>query len=191
MSARITSSSPEMIRRVLATWQASLPHMIDQERSIDAAFVLIQDPNTQWYMLPQDSFLILRRTIPGESASVQIITRSGDLIVDPAKTRDVLREAMKEYQLIRLSAVIPSSLPWRDYKLLGFKHEGRVRKALRYNGEWSDAEIMGALETEIGIPRRRRRKRARKGSPDYSAEAQSREATTKDQRGKEEIDATR
>ncbi|MCH7762092.1 TetR/AcrR family transcriptional regulator, partial [candidate division TA06 bacterium] len=34
--------------------------------------------------------------------------------------------------------------------LLGFKHEGRIRRSMMFNGVWSDAEIMGALAEEIG-----------------------------------------
>src|SRR3990167_5479150 len=149
MSARITQPDANTIRRILGTWQASLPRMIDQERNIDMAFVLMQDPNTQWYALPDDAFLLLRSTVPSQHATVQIITRNGEMIVDPARTRDVLMGAMREYRLVRLSAVLPTSLPWRDYKLLGFKHEGRIRKCVRFNGDWSDAEIMGALESEV------------------------------------------
>jgi hypothetical protein len=162
MSARITQLDSGLLQRIFLTWKASLPNMLDQDRVAQAIFAPIQEPNTHWYRLPQDSFLLLRQTEPKNCASVQILTRSGELIIDPAATREVLREAMREFQLNRLSAVVPSPLPWRDYKLLGFKHEGRVRKSVRFNGEWTDAEIMGALASEVGIPRRRKRNRRHK-----------------------------
>ena len=162
MSARITKPDAVTLRSILNTWQASLPRMIDQERTIDMAFTLMQDPDTQWYRLPENAYLLLRGTVLGEQAQVQILTRNGEMIIAPAETRDVLREAMHEYKLVRLNAIIPTSLPWRDYKLLGFRHEGHVRKCMQFNGEWADGEILGALESEVGIARRRRRKRAHK-----------------------------
>jgi hypothetical protein len=164
MSARITQPDAAVLKRIFAAWHASLPNMIDDERKPEGVFIPIQEVNTHWYVLPQDSFLILRKTLPQDCARVQILTSTGEVIVDPSGTRDVLREAMREFQLNRLNAVIPSPLQWRDYKLLGFKHEGRIRKSVRFNGEWTDAEIMGALATEVGIPRRRRRKRRAKAS---------------------------
>jgi len=161
--------------------------MLDQERKVEAVFLPIQEPNTHWYELPLDSFLLLRQTKPRDCALVQIITSDGNIVVNPAATREVLREAMLEFQLNRLNAVIPSALAWRDYKLLGFKHEGRIRKSMKFNGEWTDVEIMGALATEVGIPRRRRRKRRNKTShPEAGASTEAR-ATLQP---KDEVDAT-
>lgn len=165
MSARLTDLTSQLLEEIMITWQASFPLMLDDERTPEACLKpLAKEMNSHWYRLPDSGFFILRFTQPGRCATAQFITRNSELIVSPSATREVLQEAMREYSLKRLNAIIPSSLPWRDYKLLGFKHEGRVRQSVRFNGEWSDAEVMGALENEIGIPRRRRRKRRRKGS---------------------------
>lgn len=184
MSARILQPNAELLKRIFTAWRASLPNMVDQERKPEGVFIPIQETNTHWYVLPQDSFLVLRKTIPNDCALVQILTSTGEIIVEPAGTREVLREAMREFQLNRLNAVIPSPLAWRDYKLLGFKHEGRIRKSVRFNGEWTDAEIMGALATEVGIPRRRRRKRRNKTS--HPQESASHQESRTDSSGEEE-----
>ncbi len=186
MSARITQLDSDLLKRIIAAWQASLPKMLDEERSMEAMFRPMQENNTHWYTLPDDAFLLLRSIVPGNCATVQILTRDKELIAEPKRTREVLREAMQEFNLVRLNAILPSSLAWRDYKLLGFKHEGRIRKSLKFDGEWSDAEIMGALADEVGIHRRRRRKRRNKANAHAKTDTSSASQTPKDG---EEIDA--
>jgi hypothetical protein len=162
MSTRITKLNKELLREVFLAWNSSAPRMFDEERSLDACInALTEELNSQWYALPKGAYMVLRNAVPGGAANVQFLTTDGKVLPALAETQAALVEAMREFRLTRLNIVVPTSTEWRDYKLLGFKHEGRIRKSVIFNGEKSDAEILGALEHEVGISRRRRRKRYR------------------------------
>lgn len=68
-------------------------------------------------------------------------------------TMTMLRYLFDKYQFRRLSVEIPKYVidgPKTFVKCLGFKPEGRKRKAAFYNGEWYDTSIYGVLPEEIG-----------------------------------------
>ena len=160
--ARLTELTPQLQQEIGAAWAATMPRMFDVERSMQALIIPIaEENNTQWYSLPNGNFMILRNAIVGGSASLQFLTLADETIPELESAREQLVDAVKQYQLKRITVTYPTVLPWRDFKLLGFKHEGRIRQSVLFNGEWIDAEILGALDNEIGISRRRRRKRYR------------------------------
>ena len=160
--ARLTQLTQELRQEIQEAWQASLSRMFDSERSLQSLVIpLADEPNTQWYSLPNGAFMILRNALIGGSANLQFISKGYETIPELESAREQIIEAMKQYRLKRISVIYPTVLPWRDFKLLGFKHEGRIRRSVLFDGEWIDAEVLGALENEIGISRRRRRKRYR------------------------------
>lgn len=162
MAARVTKYTQEVLREVITSWMASASRLFDHERTAEAALIpLAEEPNTQFYILPKSSFLILRNALAGNTAVVQIITPDGASFPDLEETKRVLSEAVKEYRLRRVSMVLPTTCEWRDYKLLGFQHEGRLRKAALVDNQYADIELLGALDHEIGKGHRRQRKRYR------------------------------
>lgn len=166
MSTRVTKYSQEFLKKFLAAWNGSIPRLFDHERTLEAAMMPLEmEPNTQVYALPEDSFLLLRNALVGNGSVVQIISPGEKLFPQLGETQQVLAEAVREYRLRRVSVIAPSPIEWRDYKLLGFKHEGRVRKGALFNNQWTDVEMLGALEHEIGKSHRRTRKRYRKHKP--------------------------
>lgn len=163
MAARVTKCTQELLKEVVTAWAHSASRMFDNERHPNVALLALgEEPNSQFYILPKGSFLILRHCEAGNTAVVQVITPDGASFPDLEETKRVLSEAVKEYKLRRVSMLIPSTYQeWRDYKLLGFQHEGRIRKAGLVDNQWTDLEMLGALEHEIGKGHRRQRKRYR------------------------------
>ena len=161
MSTRIINLDGDTLRAISEAWTHSMPHMFDTERSFNAMKLALVDMNTHFYALPNGAFMLLRGTVPGRQAGLQFISSTNDVVPELQAAKEQLHQAVKEYRLRRVDVVYPTNLEWRDFKLLGFKHEGRIRKSVLFNNEWTDAEILGALEHEIGVGRRRRRKRYR------------------------------
>ena len=174
--ARLTQLTAELKNSIQAAWAASLPKMFDGERSNEALIVpLIDETDTQWYSLPNGAFMLLRNTVAGDSAFLQFLSLNPqETIPELESARTQIIEAMNKYELRRINVTYPTTLEWRDFKLLGFKHEGRIRKSIRFSGEWIDAEILGVLENEIGVSRRRRRKRQSKSTEKNNASARKR-----------------
>ena len=159
---RITNLTEETFVQFLEAWEASKANRFDNERTLESAYVpLFEERDTQIYSLPNGAFMLLRNAVPGLSASVQFISPSAETVPELHEAKRQLREAMRDYRLRRLNITYPTHLGWRDFKLLGFKHEGRIRNSVYYDGELIDADIMGALPHEVGISKRRKRKRYR------------------------------
>jgi hypothetical protein len=169
--ARLTTLPDNLKEEIVIAWNGSMSKMFDNERTLASLYIpMAEEINTQWYSLGNGSFMLLRNAIVGGSANLQFISPDGETIPQLESARDQLVDAMKQYRLKRINVTYPTVLPWRDFKLLGFKHEGRIRKSVLFDGEWIDAEILGALENEIGISRRRRRKRYRTKKESVNAE---------------------
>ena len=67
-------------------------------------------------------------------------------------TRKMLAYVMDTYKFHRLSALLPLYVKGATLKFaadVGFRAEGRIRKCVKYNGEWFDALIYGLLENEV------------------------------------------
>lgn len=162
---KLTELPQERLEDIHGAWQATAPSMFDEDRTFEAMCMRIAaEPTTHWYVVG-DGYLILRNVTNGQAQAV-FLTKSGE--VYPKGTADALRGAMRELGLRRLFLLAPSAISWREYKLLGFQHEGRLRKALLFNGDWSDVEVMGALDTEVGVPKRKFRPRRRKNGKRHS-----------------------
>ena len=161
MSTRIVQLDSDTLQAILAAWKNSMPQMFDMERSGQAAQNALTDMDTHFYALPNGAFMLLRNAIPGRQAGLQFISLTKDTVPELEAARAQLRNAVQEYRLRRVDVIYPTSLEWRDFKLLGFKHEGRIRQSGLFDNEWVDVEILGALEHEVGVARRRRRKRYR------------------------------
>lgn len=160
MSNRIDRPNQELLSKIFIGWTATIPRMFDQERTVDSCMATLADPSTHWYVIPR-GFLILRGVMPGAAATICTITEDGKAFDNLNETQAVLSEAFHEFKLRRASLIAPSGTDWRDYKLLGFQHEGRVRRAALFNNEWTDAELLGVLEHEVGKSHRRKRPRYR------------------------------
>lgn len=67
-------------------------------------------------------------------------------------TKSMLRYGFNEFNFRRLTCEIPyyaTEAPHNFAKLLGFKFEGRKRKAIKFNGDWFDVAIYGILKEDI------------------------------------------
>jgi RimJ/RimL family protein N-acetyltransferase len=66
--------------------------------------------------------------------------------------RAFIRQVFRVFRLHRLQAVIPLTRGGaiRITKKLGFKEEGTLREARRYNGVWFGVLLLSLLESEVG-----------------------------------------
>lgn len=70
-------------------------------------------------------------------------------------TKDMLRYLFMKYNFRRISVEIPkyaTAHPHGFVQAIGFKREGRRRKATLYNGDWFDTECYGILYEDIITP---------------------------------------
>ena len=91
--------------------------------------------------------------IVGYDATVHFVFFDRILNGRKEMTMMMLRYLFEKYQFRRLSVEIPKYVidgPKTFVKCIGFKPEGRKRKAAFYNGEWYDTSIYGILPEEIG-----------------------------------------
>jgi len=140
---RITELTDSVQKEILEAWNFSMPKMFDGERTLQSLYrPLAEETNTVWYSLPKGNFLLLRNLITGGSANLQFLTVKDETIPELEASRNQLVVAMKDFRLKRINVTYPTVLAWRDFKLLGFKHEGRIRRSVLFDGEWMDAEIL-------------------------------------------------
>src|SRR3972149_4622898 len=147
--------------------------MQDADRDVAVLdYLLFQDGgDSQWYQVEgHRTWLFVRNVVPGLSASLWALNMDGPAALPSAKI--TLDEIMSEFQLQRLTVSIPSPLVKVAHaaQQLGFRHEGRLRSAMAYNGRIVDADIFGLIAEDPQAPRetpkrrrRRRRSRRRKG----------------------------
>ena len=170
---KIQELSLELYGQIKSAWAANSERMQDADR--DGAvldYLLFQDGgDSQWYQVEgHRTWLFLRNVVPGLSASLWALNMDGPAALP--STKATLGEIMSEFQLQRLTVSIPSPLVRVAHaaQQLGFRHEGRLRSAMFYNGRVVDADIFGLISEDPQTPRetpkrrrRRRRSRRRKG----------------------------
>jgi hypothetical protein len=89
---------------------------------------------------------------PGYDALVHFAFFDGRLKGRQELTREMLRYVMINYKFHRLSALMPLYVKGATLRFaneIGMRPEGRIKKCIRYRGEWFDALIYGILEEEV------------------------------------------
>jgi hypothetical protein len=165
---RIKQIDPETYFRVRDAWMVESHMREDHVRTLDVMEEnLLRDPSTYWYHGPSPkSFFWVSEVVPGKWARFHTANADGREGFDDRKAAmRLIREIMQDFDLFRLETLVPApmnahkSLMWH----LGFQAEGRLRRRLRYEGDWVDAEVFGILaeELERKIRKRKRKRRAR------------------------------
>ena len=170
---KIQELSLELYSQLKEAWAGNAERMQDADRDVAVLdYLLFQDGgDSQWYQVEgHRTWLFVRNVVPGLSASLWALNMDGPAALPSAKI--TLDEIMSEFQLQRLTVSIPSPLVKVAHaaQQLGFRHEGRLRSAMVYNGRVVDADIFGLIAEDPQTPRetpkrrrRRRRSRRRKG----------------------------
>ena len=184
---KIQELSLELYGQIKSAWAANSERMQDADR--DGAvldYLLFQDGgDSQWYQVEgHRTWLFVRNVVPGLSASLWALNMDGPAALPSAKI--TLDEIMSEFQLQRLTVSIPSPLVKVAHaaQQLGFRHEGRLRSAMVYNGRVVDADIFGLTLNEGNTtpsqgtnetPKRRRRRRRSRRRKGHANQAQTSE----------------
>lgn len=163
MPYRIQEQSKETYLKVLESWLVNMPNMPDKFRDDTVADAYWEDPGTFWYQTPGGAFFWVSNLGEGCADFHALNTKGARMIRDPKQYHPVLREIFHDLKLRRLSAFIPKPLSAivKAAQRIGFKHEGVVRKVVKFNGEYQDAEILGLLYSDI--PKKEKRHRSRPG----------------------------
>jgi L-amino acid N-acyltransferase YncA len=86
--------------------------------------------------------------VPNMTAFAHIIVVDKSLYRQYELGLKVISLAMRSFNLHKLHALIPTTRPLaiRYAEFVGFGREGLLHSALRYNGQWTDAVLLGRLE---------------------------------------------
>jgi len=149
---RATLTEQELAE-ILGGWRRALTRLPDSERSMSYLYSILRDPESAWfYGTVPGSYIYLRDIHPGEYAGFHALNPHGEsALQDIQAARRYIGTIMDEYELIRLYSLIPVPIfrVHRALKKLGFKQEGRLRKAVKFNGDFTDMYVMGLLRVEL------------------------------------------
>lgn len=86
--------------------------------------------------------------VPNMTAFVHVIVTDKSLYRQHELGLKAIRAGMHSFNLHKIHALIPTTRPLaiRYAQSVGFQQEGLLHSALRYNGQWTDAALLGFLE---------------------------------------------
>jgi len=175
--AKIQDMSVALLQLLRAAWAKNGRHMADADRPPEVLeFLLFQDGgDSQWYEIPGHlAWIYVRNVVPGLSADFHALNLEGEQAFNVEKVRGVVREIMREYDLRRLTMVLPAPVTnvAGAAARLGFQIEGRLVDACIYDGQFADGLVMGFYRGNVekvalspaaqAAPKRRRRRRSRR-----------------------------
>lgn len=176
---KITRLPVHAVKELEVLWNKNTPYMADADRPIQNLVYLLTSDNgdSQWYVIDDsDVVFFIRNVIPGVSATFGALNLHE---ANPGKAKDELRVIMREFDLRRLTYLIPAPVIKlvRCATRLGFWPEGRMKDAVIYEGKYVDTDVLGFYRSEVedgrvsvsgpaavdpGKPKKRRRRSRRK-----------------------------
>lgn len=126
----------------------------DDSRGSVQSFVLnLVAPASHHFLLNESGYAIVRNVYPGSDANIHLILwdRSFPFKSVIEAGRQVLEWLYLEQKINRVTGYIPKFNPLaeRFAKIMGFKYEGTMRKAIKFKGEFQDVDIYGLLAKEF------------------------------------------
>lgn len=177
----------ELLELLRAAWAKNGHNMADADRPPEVLdFLLFQDGgDSQWYQVPNHlAWIYVRNVAPGLSADFHALNLEGEAAFNLEQVRGIIREIMREYDLRRLTMVLPAPITHIQAAAakLGFQIEGRLIDACLYEGKYTDAVLMGFYRGSVekvalsyaaqAAPKRRRRRRSRRHKRQTNGELQ-------------------
>lgn len=163
MPYRIRELDRNSYIKLSKAWMINSINMVDVLRDDRVLDYYLDQPDTAWYNTKRDNvFFWLSSINKGHMAEFHVLNAEGSKAADnPSEYFPVLREIFTEFNLQRLSAAVPISLPQviSGAKKLMFRTEGRIRKGSFFNGKFTDVEILGLLREDV--PEKEKRHRIR------------------------------
>lgn len=172
----------DLAREIGQAWIENARNMADGDRPIEVfEHIVFDDPNVVWFAVPKHrAWIYFRNIIPGLSADFHVLNRDGRKALDAIPwVRNQISHVMRELQLLRVNCILPAPVKKviQATESLGFKFEGKMRRALYFDGRPVDALIYGMTRADVlgldkvqdnvkaGRKKKRRRKRGKKTSP--------------------------
>ena len=174
---KIQDMSLELLQLLRAAWEKNAHNMADPDRPLEVLdFLIFKDGgDSQWYEVPGHlAWIYVRNIAPGLSADFHALNLEGEKAFNLEQVRGIIREIMREYDLRRLNMVLPAPVTHIQAAAakLGFQIEGRLVDACMYEGQYTDAVLMGFYRGNVekvalspaaqAAPKRRRRRRSRR-----------------------------
>jgi RimJ/RimL family protein N-acetyltransferase len=164
MVTRTVRFMPLSIDNMRSLWEKSRGHDVLFSQEIRGDFrkflelFIHEGPNgveTRGLFYVVDDFVgvfYMTRIIPGVDADVHYSFFDGRFKGRVRLVKEMIRYAFNHYGFRRLSAEIPLYVDYHTHsfvKHLGFRNEGRKRKAVLYKGEWFDSGLYGILREQV------------------------------------------
>jgi hypothetical protein len=168
----------EIYEEILHLWNNTDPERPDGERGQELLEHMLFDDGgaSVWYIVPPSGVFAVTNLKPGFGANILPVAL---YTVDAETAKAELRSVMREYDLRRLTAFVPSPIlaVQRNLKQIGFTEEGRLRDGTTYDFGFTDLVVFGLHRSDVeqvalpiagpagrdvGKPRRRRRRRSRR-----------------------------
>ena len=176
---KLTQLNQETYNELEQLWNKTDPERPDMERGKELLDHMLFDDGgaSIWYVVPPSGVFIITNIKPGFGAN---ITPVALYTVDAEAAKAELRSVMREYDLRRITAIVPAPIHavLRNLKQIGFAEEGILRDGTVYDSVFTNSVIFGLHRSEVeaekplpiagdagkdvGKKRRRRRRRSRR-----------------------------
>jgi hypothetical protein len=133
-------------------YQAAFPRLADADRTPEAFRLLCMDRNAQIFHGPGDTVIVLTGVnIPQHTAMLHMFAENPWVFRKRGEFWMVFHELMELFHLYKMNVFVPapSRSVWKLYSVLGFKHEGTLRKSVMFNQDLVDIEMYGILREEV------------------------------------------
>jgi len=146
---KLAEFSLDWYRPLEKAWLELAPKREDAARNAEMlAYLLFEDGSTHFYQVPNhDAWFYLRNIIPRLSAEFFFL--SLEPLLSKRDTKLAMQEAMREFDLRRLTLTVPAPVNPKFYQSLGFVQEGRLRDSTIYNDDYCDVIVLGFHRSEV------------------------------------------
>lgn len=170
---KVDTLTNEVAAEIEAAWTRSWKNQPDYARDWSYVAWLLTQSDMQLYRLEgHRSWIYLTNITPGVEATMHALNLEGQGGVDPPAARQEILNAMREFNLHRLTVTIPAAFHKLNAatKKLGFRREGKMREAAVYDGKYVDMNVYGLMRREVehdevksvAPPLRKKRRRRRR-----------------------------
>lgn len=126
----------------------------DSTRGDPRIFVLnLTAPSSYHFQVNESAYVLIRNVWPDSDCHIHFVLwdRSFPFKDIIEAGRQILEWLFKEQKVHRVSGYIPkyNALATRFASTMGFKYEGTLRKAVKFQQEFHDVDIYGILEKEF------------------------------------------
>jgi len=137
---------------VEATYGKVAKYLPDMWKDAGAFYALYSAKDSAFFEVGTfDGAFWLTNLIPGWKATAHVVLWGKDVLKQPERAKQIVRELFNMFSLKRMDSFIPARNrgAQRYAEKLGFSMEGVLRKQAIYNGEPEDVAVYSILKEEL------------------------------------------